>query len=467
MLRMRLLAAVAAAAALAMASGVALPAPAVAGSCSLHYVAAGDDFPAGNGTSEEESYAGHLLKDHLEKVAPWCKYGKPKNETTSSSYISDGQMALAWNMAPDLITLSVGEQNSGIKEVIETCFEDIKSHDFSGANECAAEALADVPAYEEIEHNLSTILDNYMRIMAGRPELVVAVVGYPDPYPSFESAEESVPEFCVPLVDTITNCLTRWEQFPPALELIDQVFKKLNSTLAKEVSQFTEGSQGRFVFVDPSSFFTKHCMKMEVDIQTQVSHGDEVIEEDTEKNFGCENPFWVEGSLGAEPPTYLEPAESGVLVGEEQETTGMGIHPNNEGQSCIAELIWEAVKIQLGVAQAPGESVCEGQTDATASEPAGSAADKAASAAAFAGADARGGGVLPPLSAPVASSITTPQALRRPRARDARLCLSIPRSKRAAHGARRRARLGKRSRCVKGRNSSKHARRAEPRSRRR
>jgi hypothetical protein len=222
------------------------------------------------------------------------------------------------------------------------------------------------------------------------------------------------------------------------------------------------------VFVDPSSFFSKHCMKMEVDIQTQVSHGDEVIEEDAEKNFGCENPFWTEGSLGADPPTYLEPAESGVLVGEEQETTGMGIHPNNEGQSCIAELIWEAVKIQLGVAEKPGESVCEGQTDATSSEPAGSAADKAASAAAFAGADLRGDAV--PASTTSATgaphTLAGPATQLRRRTRNARLCTAAAKSPRAAHRSHMSARRGKRSHCATGRHASKHTSRAS-RSRRR
>jgi hypothetical protein len=337
---------------------------AMAGSCSLHYVAGGDDIAAAHGLSEEQGYPAKLLNEHLLKApGAWCKYGEPKNGTTSSSYIKEGQMALAWNREPDLITLSVGEQNSGIVDILETCLEDIKKHDFEGANTCASEALADLPAYEELSKNLSTILDNYMLIMSGRPELIVAVVGYPDPYPSFDSAEEHITELCTPLVDTITNCLTRWEQFPPALELIDQVFKKLNSTLADEVKQFTEASQGRFVFVNPSSSFSSHCMKMEVDIQTTVSHNDDVEEEDGEAEFGCSTPWWSEGDVGLEPPTYLAPAESGELLTEMQETTGMGAYPNEEGQSCIAELIWAAVKIKLGVPQAPGQGTCEAKQE--------------------------------------------------------------------------------------------------------
>jgi hypothetical protein len=293
--------------------------------------------------------------------------------------------------------------------------------------------------------------------MAGRPELVVAVVGYPNPYPSFESAEENVPQLCLPLVDTITNCLTRWEQFPPALELIDQVFQKLNSTLSKEVAQFSEASQGRFVFVDPSKFFSSHCMKMEVAIKTQVSHGDEVVEEDGEKEFGCSSSFWKEGDVGAEPPLYLAPAESGVLISETQTTTGMGIHPNDEGQKCIAELVWEAVKLQLGVGEKPAGSVCEGQTDATSSEPAGSAADKAASGAAFAGADPRAGAILRSVTS---AGTAKPAVAPRP-AVPRRRCMAARRPVRATRGRspRARSRAVRHSGCVAGRRASAHRRR--------
>jgi hypothetical protein len=115
------------------------------------------------------------------------------------------------------------------------------------------------------------------------------------------------------------------------------------------------------MFVDPTSQFSDHCMTMDVAIQTQVSHGDDVEEEDSSQSFGCDSSWWsTHGDGNFDPPTYLEPAESGVLVGEEQETTGMGIYPNSDGQKCIADLVWEAVKIKLGTPQTPASDVCSG-----------------------------------------------------------------------------------------------------------
>lgn len=341
-----------------------------AASCNLHYVAMGDDIPAGNDVSSEEAYPHLLLTKHLEpSPGTWCLYGSPKNGTKSSEVISGGQMATAQNREPDLITLSVGEQNSPIENVIDECFKDVQSHDFAGASACAGEILGDSPAFESLTKDLTSILGDYKMMMMSRPDLVVAVVGYPNPYPSTESAEENVPQLCTPLIDTVTTCLTRWEQFPPALTVIDEVFKKLNSTIAAAVQPFADGYRGRFIFVDPSSSFSSHCMKMEVAIQTQVSHGDEVVEEDSNQQFGCETSwFSTHGSGNFDPPTYLEPAQSGVLVGEEQETTEMGIFPNKEGQQCIADLIWEATKIKLAVPQKPEEEVC-GKSNSTTSNP--------------------------------------------------------------------------------------------------
>jgi hypothetical protein len=352
------------------AASLCAPEPAAAAACDLHYIATGDDVPAGNDISAEQAYPHLLLTKHLEpSPGTWCMYDKPKNGTKSSEIVSGGQMATAWNMEPNLITLSVGEQNSPIENLIDSCFSDVESHDFSGASACAGEVLGDIPAFESLTKDLTSILNDYKMMMMARPDLVVAVVGYPNPYPSLESAEENVPQLCTPLVDTISTCLERWEQFPPALEVINQAFKKLNSTISDAVKPFAAGYRGRFMFIDPSSAFSSHCMKMEVAIQTQVSHGDEVVEEDAEKSFGCETSWWsTHGSGNFDPPTYLEPADSGVLVGEEQETTGMGVFPNQEGQQCIADLVWEAVKIKLAVPQAPEQEVCE-QSNSTTSNP--------------------------------------------------------------------------------------------------
>src|SRR3954471_22057036 len=89
--------------------------------CGLHYVAAGDDIPAGHDVSESERYPNKLVDAHLKTWGAWCEYDIAKNGATSSSYISETQLATTWNDRPDLITLHVGEQNSTIVNLITDC----------------------------------------------------------------------------------------------------------------------------------------------------------------------------------------------------------------------------------------------------------------------------------------------------------------------------------------------------------
>jgi len=190
--------------------------------CGLHYVAAGDDIPFGRDVEESERYPNKLVDSHLKTWGAWCEYDIAKKGTTSATYISGGQLATTWNDRPDLITLHIGEQNSTIVNLITDCFDKVKSHDFAGANSCAASVLANTTAWNGLTSNLITIQQQYRLILAGRPKLVVAILGYPNPYPHTDTATEKIAELCVPLIDTIPTCTARWVQLPPALELLDQ-----------------------------------------------------------------------------------------------------------------------------------------------------------------------------------------------------------------------------------------------------
>jgi hypothetical protein len=339
--------------------------------CSRRLVAGGDHLPAGHEVSTSERYPDHLLADHLSKWGPWCNYDIAQNGTTSATYISGGQLAQTWNLRPDLITLTVGGENDSIVDLVTTCVDKVKDHDFAGASVCASVILGNSSLWTSLNLNLTTILQQYRMIMAGRPKLVVAVTGYPNPYPDSLTATAKIAELCTPLIDTIPTCTARWAQLPPALLLIDQVFQKLNTTIANAVAPFATGSGGRFVFVDTYTKLRDHCMKMEVEIETTVEHPEEdgaVHEHDSPKvNLGCDEPWFVADGDGTAIPSYLDPAAIGVLVKESQTTSGMGIHPNDAGNKCISDLIWEAdtidpgvtpLKWKLGVPEAPKTDIC-------------------------------------------------------------------------------------------------------------
>lgn len=340
--------------------------------CARRYVASGDHYPAGHDIEEAERYPNHLLEDLLKKWGPWCLYNVAKDEATSKKIVSEGQLAQTWNYRPDLITLTVGEENDTIKQLVNDCFDNVKDHDFSGATSCASGILGNTTLYTNLTTDLTTIQQQYRVIMAGRPKLMVAITGYPNPYPKSLDATAGIAQLCTPLLDTIATCTIRWAQLPPALEVIDQVFKKLNKTIEDAVKPFAIGSNGRFVYVDSYTRLRDHCMEMKVEIKTKVEHPEQqgaVHDHNSPSvNFGCSESWFKAGDDGTKMPDYLDPATPGVLIQKSQTTSGMGLHPNDDGNKCIANLIFEAdtlepgvtpLKWKLSIPQAANSSICQ------------------------------------------------------------------------------------------------------------
>jgi hypothetical protein len=357
--------------ALLLASAAAAPASALAG-CRI-YVASGDDIANGHDLNDNSKrYPEKLLADHI-KSPGWCLYNQAKNGQTSSSYISGGGMSSAYNMRPDLLTIQLGEQNSSVVDLITSCFDKVKSHDFTGANTCAAAILGNTSLWSSLTNNFTTILQTTRIMQAQRPQLVVAVLNYPNPYPHADTATAKIAELCTPLIDTIPTCTVRWAQLPPALITIDQTFQKLNTTLKNALAPFQQGPSGnRWVYVDDYPLLKDHCMKMEVTIKTQVEHPEEdgvVHEHDSPAvNFGCDTPWFTAGSDGTDTPNYLDPAAIGILIQKSQTTSGMGVYPNSDGQKCIDDSTWEAdtidpgttpLKWKLGYGEASNSNICQ------------------------------------------------------------------------------------------------------------
>jgi hypothetical protein len=121
------------------------------------------------------------------------------------------------------------------------------------------------------------------------------------------------------------------------------------------------------VYADAYTPFKDHCMRMDVSIKTTVYHGTYSDQHNSDQDFGCSKPWFIEGGVGTTMPTYLDPAATGVLVMNTQTTTGMGVQVNADGQKCIADAIWDAdtiepgttpLKWKLGYAEAPATTIC-------------------------------------------------------------------------------------------------------------
>jgi hypothetical protein len=344
------------------------------------YVAAGDDIPNGHDLNDDSSrYPEKLLADHL-KSPGWCLFNQGKNGQTSSSFISGGGLSNAYNMRPDLLTIQLGEQNTPMVNIITSCFDKIKDHDFSGGNACAAQVLGNSSLWSDMTANFTMILQQTRIMMSQRPQLVVAVVNYPDPYPQASDATSRIAELCTKPVDSMIACNTRWAQLPPALTTIDQVFQKLNKTLKDAMAPFQAGPSGnRWVYVDIYPKFKSHEMKMDVTLRDdQVCHfcGTEAEYEDSHsgsKNIGSDKPWFIAGSDGTKLPDYLftpgpliDPPV--VIMQVSQTTSGMGVYVNSDGMKCIDDAIWEAdtidpgttpLKWKLGYGEAPNSNICQ------------------------------------------------------------------------------------------------------------
>jgi hypothetical protein len=369
-LLLAVIAALAVLAALTVAGAGTSPARAAAG-CRI-YVASGDDIPAGNKLDDNSKrYPEQLLADHLHSPG-WCLFNQGKNGVTSSSYISSGPMSQAYTMRPDLHTITMGEQNKPAVDLIDSCFDKVKDHDFAGAIACASAVNANSSLWSTIRNNYTTALSVDKIMASQRPGLVVAVTGYPNPYPRAADVADEIVELCTPLIDTIPTCLTRWLQLPAALLAIDLAFDKLNSTIKDSLSPYQSGPNGwRYVFVDVKPKFADHCMTMKVQIKTKVEHPEEegaVHQHDSPTvNFGCSSTWFVEGDTGRALPNYLLPASLGVLIEWSQTTEDMGVYPNADGHQCIADAIWEAdtidpgttpLKWKLGYGEKPSTDYC-------------------------------------------------------------------------------------------------------------
>lgn len=327
-------------------------------SLDLPYVAAGDGVPAGakkvdgtNGTDKANQYPDKLVTKLDGDGFPFCLHNIAHGPTTTDSYVtdtSDGgpQQANLHDLRPRLVTIQLGRENEIIKRYVSDCMTLIKNHQFTLANACAAAILAAQPSWKKLNDDLSDILNQTKVLMDGNPQMVVAVMGYYNPYPSATDVATKIPQVCSALVDTMPTCLINWAQLPPALVLMDQITKKLNSTIQGVVEKFQVSSQGRYFFVNPYDKFKDHCTEMQVEIKTTVYHPtNEVDNHDLSKtNIGCSDT-WIksDGDDGTLPPWhYLPPAVDGVLINTTQTTSEMGAYPNDDGHNCLADLVYQA-----------------------------------------------------------------------------------------------------------------------------
>jgi hypothetical protein len=381
--------------AVAVATALALHVPVVAASSDLPmpdpcgkpielpYVAVGDGVPFGakkvddtNAITKAERFPEELTKLLQAANFPFCLHNASQGETTTDDYQDEDtdtgftQQSIAHDLRPRLVTVTLGREQDIIREHIDKCMTLIKNHQFIEANACALAIYTGGP-WKKLNDDLSEILGQLTQDLAEHPYKAVAVMGYYNPYPRAEDVITEIASFCSDLQDTMPTCTIRWMLLPPVLVTMDQITKKLNSTIEEVVKKFSLATQGSFYFVNPYDAFEDHCMEMQVRIQTIVYHPTNVVHpHDSDEDFGCSDP-WIEsdGDSGQLPPWhYLPPAVTGVLTFTSQTTSGMGAYPDTDGHECLAKLVYNAkgdanngfkpLKQKLGIPEEAEDDPC-------------------------------------------------------------------------------------------------------------
>jgi lysophospholipase L1-like esterase len=157
---------------------LATAAPAMAATSSVHYVALGDSYSSGVGAGDYLSSSGSCDRSPNAYAYLWAATHSPASFTsvacsgaTTSSVISTQLSALS--SATTLVSISVGGNDVGFSNVMETCVLDSTSTCVNAVNNAEAQMSANLPG------ELNNVLSD---IRADAPSAHVVVLDYPQLY---------------------------------------------------------------------------------------------------------------------------------------------------------------------------------------------------------------------------------------------------------------------------------------------
>ena len=146
--------------------------------------------------SDEERYTEKLTEMLVKGHQPYCLFNVSHGSTSTTDYFEEdvdgsSQLSKAASLGPGLVTVQVGRENGppviGIKGHISDCLDMIKDHRFIEANACALAILGNQENWDRLAEDLDYILNQYRVLMSRHSDLVVATLGYFNPYPSATS----------------------------------------------------------------------------------------------------------------------------------------------------------------------------------------------------------------------------------------------------------------------------------------
>ena len=218
-------------------------------------------------------------------------------------------------MRPDLLTIQLGEQNTTIVNLITSCFDKVKDHDFSGATACAAQILGNAsvgqPQQQLHDHPAAT------RIMARATAARDRAPRLPEPV-SAACPTWSTVRCSACRSSTRTDLHRPVGTAPAGADDLDQVFQKLNKTIKDALAPFQAGPNGG---AGSTSTLPEVQGPLHEDgghHQDQGQHPGQIGRRPrprvAEADFGCDDTWYVEGSDGTKLPNYLSRPRSASSI---------------------------------------------------------------------------------------------------------------------------------------------------------
>nr|WP_084316423.1 SGNH/GDSL hydrolase family protein [Actinospica robiniae] len=196
---------------------------------SVNYVALGDSYSSGVGSGSYTSSSGSCDRSTKAYSQLWTNANAPSSFTfvacsgaTTSDVLSSQISALS--SATTLVSITIGGNDVGFSNVMETCVLDSTSTCVSAINTAESEAQSQLPA------KLDAV---YAKIQSVSPNARVVVLDYPEFYDLSKSSS------CIGLSTTDRTDLNQ------AADVLDGVIK-------------TEAAKYGFVFGDVRSAFSGH-----------------------------------------------------------------------------------------------------------------------------------------------------------------------------------------------------------------
>jgi lysophospholipase L1-like esterase len=347
------------------------------------YVGSGDSVAAGADLLTGSAYPHHLLLDHLlqdpvlrRAYALSCFVSVAESGASTDNYLAGGkdlyeppgfhtaQLSRVVGRQPDLVTVTAGADDLVLPTLLQTCLVVILRGAIASPAPgvgCVQRVLDDTAAWQHTRQNLTTILQGYARWgAANRPNLVVAVTDYYNPMPTQLNAAAISKSCALPHAARLPSflgagaqalCERYFANVSAAFPLIDATIQRLNSVIAQAVGPFAAATHGKVTVVDLYAAFQGHCTSIALPYFFGVITG----------NLGCGDSWVAPSHVALSTPFTLGPVPVGgftlpavtiraVTVGD---LIRGGVHPTDRGQACIADLIWEKVKAQLGSQERP------------------------------------------------------------------------------------------------------------------